>query len=75
VAFGAGVLSFGWAHLEADWLSENARRGEDEAAAAGHEASRRSSLGSSRRPGVEPHAPRIRFLCRPEIAVIDLVGE
>ncbi|HEX8820155.1 MAG TPA: metallophosphoesterase [Archangium sp.] len=28
----------------------------------------------SRGVGAEPHVPRIRFLCRPEIAVIDLVG-
>lgn len=28
----------------------------------------------SRGVGVEPEAPRIRFLCRPEVAVIDLVG-
>lgn len=34
-----------------------------------------TTLFVSRGVGVEPHAPRIRFLCRPEIAVIDLVGE
>ncbi|QRN96768.1 metallophosphoesterase family protein [Archangium violaceum] len=33
-----------------------------------------TTLFVSRGVGVEPHAPRIRFLCRPEIAVIDLVG-
>lgn len=25
--------------------------------------------------GFERDAPRVRFLCRPEIAVIDLIGE
>ncbi len=35
---------------------------------------RRTALFVSRGIGVEPHAPRIRFLCRPEIAVIDVVG-
>jgi len=34
----------------------------------------RTALFVSRGIGVEPHVPRIRFLCRPEIAVIDLVG-
>lgn len=34
-----------------------------------------TTLFVSRGVGVEPHAPRIRFLCRPEVAVIDLVGE
>lgn len=34
-----------------------------------------TTLFVSRGVGVEPNAPRIRFLCRPEIAVIDLIGE
>lgn len=34
-----------------------------------------TTLFVSRGVGVEPHAPRIRFLCRPEIAVIDVVGD
>jgi predicted MPP superfamily phosphohydrolase len=33
-----------------------------------------TTLFVSRGVGAEPHVPRIRFLCRPEIAVIDLVG-
>ncbi|WP_158501959.1 metallophosphoesterase [Vitiosangium sp. GDMCC 1.1324] len=33
-----------------------------------------TTLFVSRGIGFEPHAPRVRFLCRPEIAVIDLVG-
>lgn len=34
-----------------------------------------TTLFVSRGIGVEPNAPRIRFNCRPEIAVIDLVGQ
>jgi predicted MPP superfamily phosphohydrolase len=33
-----------------------------------------TSLFVSRGIGFEPRMPRIRFLCRPEIAVIDVVG-
>jgi hypothetical protein len=33
-----------------------------------------TTLFVSRGIGVEPRAPRVRFLCRPEIVVIDLVG-
>ncbi|MFL5318701.1 MAG: metallophosphoesterase, partial [Myxococcaceae bacterium] len=34
-----------------------------------------TTLFVSRGVGVEPGMPRIRFDCRPEIAVIDLIGE
>jgi predicted MPP superfamily phosphohydrolase len=33
-----------------------------------------TTLYVNRGIGFEPHAPRVRFLCRPEIAVIDLIG-
>jgi uncharacterized protein len=33
-----------------------------------------TSLFVSRGIGFEPRMPRIRFFCRPEIAVIDVVG-
>ena len=33
-----------------------------------------TTLYVNRGVGVEPSAPRVRFLCRPEISVIDVVG-